>query len=399
MQFISVIGCCVVCCLAAGGPGGVAGRAGEGVRPEPRFVKHVLTKEFISEGVAIADVNRDGKPDIIAGAYWFEAPGWVRHELAAPKHYDPSTQFSNSFLDYSLDVNQDGWPDLVRVSLPGEEAVWYENPGAGTTGASGLAPGYWRMHTLLNNAGNESPAMVDVNGDGRPDLLCNDPIAKEMIWMQPPSKKGDTSWTRHVIAKGDIGTGRYTHGLGLIDMNGDGRKDVVITKGWWECPVDATTGNWVFHPADLGEDCSQIYALDVKGNGQQALVSASAHRYGIWWHERVDTGWIHHLIFDKVSETHAMTLADVNGDGHPDLVTGKRYFAHNGEDPGAYEPSALYWFEFKPGANPEWIPHLIDDDSGVGLQVLVQDINGDGLKDIIVSNKKGVFFFEARRGA
>src|SRR5579871_6992310 len=92
---------------------------------DDRFIKHIITPDFISEGVAVADVNNDGKPDIIAGAFWFEAPNWIRHEIAEPKTYSPSNSYSNSFLDFNMDVNQDGWTDVIRIGLPGEEAVWY----------------------------------------------------------------------------------------------------------------------------------------------------------------------------------------------------------------------------------------------------------------------------------
>ncbi|MEP7111012.1 MAG: VCBS repeat-containing protein [Ferruginibacter sp.] len=358
----------------------------------PQFKKYIITNDFIAEGATAGDVNKDGKIDILAGAYWFEAPGWKRHEITEPKTFSYKDGYSNSFLDFASDVNQDGWIDLVRIDIPGAPAAWYEN--------NKNQPGHWKEYALYSSVGNESPVLVDVDGDGRMDLLCNDPEAKEVIWLQSPAMPGDTLWNRFVISKDSLlATHKYTHGLGFSDMNGDGKNDVIIKSGWWQSPADPKQPDWVFHKADLGEDCSEMYLYDLDNDKDMDVISASAHNYGIWWHEQVkekdgSISWKQHLISKSFSQTHGLAMEDLNGDGYPDLVTGKRYFAHNGKDPGEFEPAVIYWFEFKPGKNPEWIPHLIDNNSGVGLHVVIKDMNNDGLPDIVTGNKKGVFYFE-----
>lgn len=357
-----------------------------------KFKKHTITKDFISEGVAVADVNKDGKLDIMAGAYWFEAPAWKSHEIARPDTFSVNNGYSNSFLNFSMDVNRDGWTDLIRVDFPGNAAIWHENPKN--------KKGHWKTHLAYPSVGNESPGFADVDGDGRPDLFNADSKGKKVVWVQSPTTKKDTSWVSHVISTDTVrGTHMYTHGLGLGDINLDGRKDVMIKDGWWEAPEDRKQTNWTFHKANFGDDCAQMYALDVDEDGDQDVISSSAHNYGIWWHEQVkgedgEAMWKKHEIFKEFSQTHGLGLADINGDGHPDLITGKRYFAHNGHDPGASSPSVIYWFEFKPGKNPTWIPHKIDDDSGAGLHVVTEDMNKNGLRDIVVANKKGVYYFE-----
>lgn len=367
-------------------------------RGAPRWKKTVLDSRFRSEGVAVADVDADGRLDIVAGNIWYRAPRpgdpadtWTPHEIRPAIEFDGATGYSNSFINYTMDVNHDGWPDLIVIGFPGEKAVWLENPRG--------APGPWREHTIWHSACNESPAFADVDGDGEPELVFAFD-GSQMAWYKP-GPDPYAPWSAYVISEPEApGTQRYAHGLGVGDVNGDGRPDVLTRHGYWQSPPDPRQGPWKFVPADLGPDCAQMLVCDVNGDGLADVITSSAHLKGIWWHEQLGgpqgVRFASHLIDDSWSQSHGLVLADINGDGVPDLVTGKRFWAHG--PTGDVEPDApavLYWYELRRnGDQATWTRHLIDDDSGVGTQFQVVDINGDGLLDVVTANKKGVFLFE-----
>ena len=369
-----------------------------------KWRKIVVDGAFRSEGVAVADVNRDGKTDILVGDFWYEAPAWTRHPIRplTPNLGDGAHTYSEAFCVFADDVNGDRWPDMIVVGFPGKPCVWYENPRN--------APGdpAWKQRTVSPSACNETPIFVpNLLGDKKARLVFAVQPEGQMCWFSPPPKETpDAPWTRHAISeKNAPGTQVFSHGLGAGDVNGDGRQDVLVKEGWWEQPRDALTRTapWTFHPADLGEDCANFVTLDLNGDGKSDAVSSSAHRKGVWWHEQTPTGkFTRRLFLDAFSQSHALNLADLNGDGRPDLITGKRWWAH-GPD-GDVEPNAapvLVWIEARPGKNgapPTFAVHPIDDASGVGTQFTVADVNGDRRPDIIVSNKRGVFVFVQVRG-
>lgn len=385
--------------------------------------KTVLDTKFRSEGVAIADVNKDGKIDVLNGEYWYEAPDWKPHELQPYKdHKDGLGNYSRVFACWTEDINADGWPDLIVIDFPGAPCYWMENPKGKSTGDDGK-PLHWKKHIIWDSACNETPIYADLLGDGKRVLVMGfQPPGKgnegQMAYFTPDAKDPTTKWIMHPISEPSTpakiengkevpgtrkeipGTQRFSHGLGVGDINGDGRKDVMCTGGWWEQPEkpDGKTP-WKFHPANLGEACADMFAYDVDGDGKNDVLSTSAHKFGIWWHKQRsadrngDPSFQKMDLFPKlVSETHAAHFKDIDGDGRPDLITGKRWWSHGKAEPGSDGPAIIYWFRNTKGADgiAQFTPIPIDDDSGIGTQFEVADINGDGLLDIISSNKKGV---------
>ena len=378
---------CVTCAAAA---------------PGTAFKKLHLTDKFYCEGAYYADFDRDGKMDVVSGPYWYAGPDFQqRHEIRAAEEFDPKG-YSDNFLTYTGDFNGDGWADILYVPWPGKDASWYENP-AGKEGP-------WKAHFALKNVGNESPVWGDVTGDGQPELVYNiDGFLGYATW---DAAHPDQPWKFHAVS--DKGAyARYTHGVGIGDINGDGRVDILESKCWWEQPADPQPGEpWIKHPAKFADAAAQMLVYDIDGDGLNDVVTAwHCHLYGLVWHEQVRDAqgaisFEQHVILPaepdlnsdglRISQLHAFDLVDMNGDGLQDVLTGKRFWAHgpNGDkEPNA--PAVIYWFELRHerDGTVRFVPHMVDDDSGVGTQVTAAKLNDDNIPDVIVGNKKGTFVF------
>jgi dienelactone hydrolase len=384
------------------------------------FQKHLLNAESEFSAAAVMDVDRDGLLDIVCGAYWYKAPHWTKNRFRDVE------QIRGRYDDYanlSIDVDGDGLPDIVSVNYRSQSLFWCQNPGslfhypqdeAPATEQAPRPSAIWKK-TLIDRPGkSETGRLVDIDGDGQLDIL---PAGTDFAaWYEVIRNGQSLEWRRHDLPSNLIG-----HGIGWGDINGNGRLDLFGPNGWAESPPNARDGRWKWHPDfQLPRDCSiPILCHDVNGDGRNDLIWSRGHHIGIYWTEQLNAGqlswkldssiprdhtvierictagWITHAIDTSWGSAHTLLLADLTGDGNPDLVAGKRYQGHDGKDPGENDPLRIYSYHFD-SHRKTWArnPISFGGNCGIDLDAVCVDLDGDGDIDIVAPSRSGLYWLE-----
>lgn len=352
-----------------------------------QFKKQMIAAESF-ESVGVFDVNNDGKPDIVSGTFWYEGPDFIVRHFIGHLNRSGDGQYWDDFATIPLNVNGDGKMDYVSGDWFSKSIWWRENPGNGDE---------WKLHVIDTTGNVECIMSVDIDKDGIPEIVPNTPNNPLKFYRleRDAHNKPTGKFTKVIVGP------TQEHGLGFGDINGDGAGDFIVSNGWYESPKDPLKGKWIFHKEfELGTTGVPIIVADVNKDGKNDLIVGQAHGYGLdWYEQKTDQSgkrnWIKHPIDPFESQYHTMEWADIDNDGQNELITGKRYRAHNGNDPGSNDPIGLYYFKWN---GESFVKNVISYGplgvgKGTGLFFSIADLHQTGRKDIIVAGKDGLYVF------
>jgi hypothetical protein len=377
----------------------------------PNFRMTKLTPFYYSFASAAADFDRDGNIDVVSGPFIFMGPDFTKkREFYLALATRPGVDFSSNWLEFAGDFTNDGWPDVLLAST--SNTILYVNP-------KGESRRWDSFRSVIPPAATvaEVSVMKDIDGDGKPDFVYMSGGA--IRWAKPDPEKPTGPWLSTQV--GDQGT-YVAHGIGAGDVNGDGKIDILNAYGWWENPGNADTPMWKYHPQGFGRQNgrgsaggAEMCVYDANGDGLNDVVTVlQAHAFGIAWYEQKkdatgNISFVQHMIADDFasknaggvtfSEPHGSTCADMDGDRIPDFVVGKRYYSHQESttDPDPYGAPVLYSYRTvrnkAASGGAEFVPELIHNASGAGSQIVAQDLNKDGINDVVTSGELGAFIF------
>jgi FG-GAP-like repeat len=308
-----------------------------------KWKMHSINDQSPYEACGAADFNGDGKIDIFCGDSWYAAPNWTRHKVReVPASTNP--HYYEDFCDAPLDVNGDGRPDIVTCNYFGRRVGWVENPGSDATSP-------WTEHEIDLPGNMETGELIDINGDSKLDFLPN--TGNVVVWYELTQQRPKVVWTKHDLSKEGAG-----HGVGAGDVNADGMLDIITPKGWYEQPKQKDTKEWTFHSEfQLGAAGILIHGRDVDGDKLTDIVWGMGHGFGLYWLKQSQgtdgkREWKKLEIDGTFSQVHTLLFADLNGDGQQELVTGKRVYAHEVE-PGDTQAPVVFSFQFD-RASAKW---------------------------------------------
>lgn len=351
------------------------------------WVKHVIMEESSCQTAVAADFTGDGHIDVISNSsgkcHLFIGPSW-KHVIL---HENPEHRCIHSEV---MDVDDDGDPDYIAARYNPGLIFWLENPGK---------MGNWKWHLIDNQVHGIHGLLVgDVNQDGQPDLIANsaqpkEPFPESLVWYQKPTKE-HPSWQRHVAADKDAPG--LTHYLAVGDVNGDGRNDLATgAKGgpqaepnsgdyfaWWEAPADPTSTGWKKHIlSDQEPGATNLFIVDVNGDGANDILASRGHGHGLCWFEAPQ--WKRHDFASGLEGPHCLTVNDFDGDGDLDAAT------------CAKDSKITAWFENN--GKGGFRTHQLDN-AQAAYDIRSLDMDGDGDLDLLVAGQtsKNVVWYENR---